>query len=315
MRDTRQLLQHNLSLLLSGNFSVDLVVSDELPLFVFAGDWLHQNIGPYDKGLTMDRLAQKVRAGKLCELGQWPAEGRVLTPDQRLFVAMARRHRQVNLVDCGANYSREGIKYALLARRFAPSCSVRTVSVEPGHAGLLGPLNYSLHSIPEGEFVQAALSHKSGIDLFYFKTNVTTGGTMLPNLHQLESGLYRSVPVRVTTLDEVVAEWKLKGPTFLKIDLQGAEYDMLRGAGTLFSRDDIGGVLEFSPLAMQNRIKGADFLAALDRFDLYDLGLKRDKLRKLGPSDFASFAEEVKQQEKPWTDILFCQPGFVDWLE
>jgi FkbM family methyltransferase len=73
---------------------------------------------------------------------------------------------------------------------------------------------------------EVALSSSSGVARFASAANASMG--RLENAGELE--------VRTETLDELVSAGRILPPRFMKIDVEGAEHDVLRGAAATLSR-------------------------------------------------------------------------------
>ena len=130
------------------------------------------------------------------------------------------------LVDVGAH---EGLYACRAARYFSLS---RTILIEPlpKFAGYLRKLK-----LPGIEVVEAALSDRVGEASF--TVNQTEQASSLfevnPDMaeaYKLDMAAAEKISVRVTTLDQLAAALKLDHIDLLKIDVQGAERELLRGA-------------------------------------------------------------------------------------
>ena len=130
------------------------------------------------------------------------------------------------LVDVGAH---EGLYASRASRYFSLS---RTILVEPlpKFAEKLRKLN-----LPGAEVVQAALSDSIGEASF--AVNQTEQASSLfevnsdmSDAYKLDMAVAEKISVQVSTLDQLTATSKLERIDLLKIDVQGAERELLRGA-------------------------------------------------------------------------------------
>lgn len=81
----------------------------------------------------------------------------------------------------------------------------------------------SLNNLSNVEVIQAAVSDRSGEALFEFGASTAMG-------HLSETGDLR---IKLVSLDRMIANGDLITPNVIKIDVEGAEYDVLRGAKNL----------------------------------------------------------------------------------
>lgn len=82
---------------------------------------------------------------------------------------------------------------------------------------------------------QAALSDEPGTKHFYFATPQDIGSNSLSRPSN-DSG--RSCEVTCTTVDDYLAKKRVETVDVIKVDIEGAEYPMLKGAQRLLSRPD-----------------------------------------------------------------------------
>jgi FkbM family methyltransferase len=136
------------------------------------------------------------------------------------------------LVDIGAH---EGLYASRAARYFSLS---RTILVEPlpKFADNLRKLN-----LPGQEVVEAALSDKVGEATF--TVNNTEQASSLLEINPDMSEAYRldmvageKITVKMTTLDQLAADLKLDGIDLVKVDVQGAERELLAGAARILRK-------------------------------------------------------------------------------
>ena len=84
----------------------------------------------------------------------------------------------------------------------------------------------SLNNLNNIEVIEAAVSFQSGEALFDLGASSAMG-------HLSEVGGLR---VRMVSLDDLVSEGELQPPEYIKIDVEGAEYDVLRGAEKIIEK-------------------------------------------------------------------------------
>jgi FkbM family methyltransferase len=146
------------------------------------------------------------------------------------------------VLDVGANI---GWHSLLLARKH-PDCKVFSFEPEPENVELL-KYNTSINRVSNIEVIPKAASFQQGEEKFYLYANKNAGRhSLLP----INKGKVITVPV--TSLDYFIREHGLLPDSIklLKIDVEGYELNVLRGAGSLLGKVPLI-LLEFSPEFMR----------------------------------------------------------------
>jgi FkbM family methyltransferase len=156
--------------------------------------------------------------------------------DKELSILSALMARGGVYVDAGANY---GV-YALNIARLE---NVRVIAVEPQPA-VADALRSSKESnhFDNLEVVQIALDETTGSQVLA----VGSGSGTASFDHARVSGGARRLSVVSSTLDRLVADLQVPSVTCLKLDVEGAEARVLRGASKLLARDQPVVVFEAS---------------------------------------------------------------------
>jgi FkbM family methyltransferase len=158
-------------------------------------------------------------------LGRKPFVGAEEQAYQRLA---AKGYRPAAIIDVGAY---EG-NWTRLARRVFPGAESLMVEPQAGKAPLLERVAAEL---PGTRFVSALLADAAGREVTFYE--METGSSMMPENSDVSR---REVRLTTSTLDEIAAD--LPQPTFLKIDAQGAELQILAGAERTIPRCDASGL-------------------------------------------------------------------------
>jgi FkbM family methyltransferase len=95
-----------------------------------------------------------------------------------------------------------------------------------------------LENLPSSRFeaLQIALGRVDAIQMLHFGDNLTEHATLSDEAQRIDyvgAGNYRSQEVMVRTLDSFLGGLGITPPDFLKIDVEGVEYDVLLGAPLL----------------------------------------------------------------------------------
>lgn len=298
-KTARETLPETTRAILASGGSVDLIQFRKYVFHVFAGDWLHNAMRPENRGLTEPEIARRVAAGTLVSPGEHA--GDFDAPDQKLCRRFIEHFGPVSLADIGANYGHEGMRYALLACAIGQPV-VRHACIEPGFAGLVLPANMVLHGLGEARIVSAALAGEESMALLHFSHDTTTGGTLTDNPRSTRS---KKVPVRLATWDRLAEELGFSGPTFFKIDIQGAERYFLDCASGYLAANPCAGICEFLPPDFGSPKAAAEFLQRFSaEYHLIDAGMRRDRTIPVADA-FDDHVARIMALEKPWTDLLF----------
>jgi len=174
------------------------------------------------------------------------------------------------IIDVGAN-----IGYFSLTAAVLVGDSGRVIAFEP-HPVAAGRLrqNVALNDLSNVEIVEAAVAHTPG-SLRLFLGEDSEGSSLYdlglePNLAVAD--------VRALTLDDYVVAERIGKVDLLKIDAEGAEVNVLRGAQCLLSVPDAPAVIiEANPLTLQAAGESIDAL----RSKLQSLGYKISILERI----------------------------------
>ncbi len=172
------------------------------------------------------------------------------------------------LFDVGAHVG----EYSTLLREAFPSAKI--FSFEPSEAPFQALKKIS--SAKKLDIHQVALSSESGdAEIYYDKSDP---GNQLASLHRgVISDLHRApstsaAKVRTTSIDDFCAQKNIGYIDFLKIDTEGHELEVLRGAHGMIENKKIGMIqFEFNEMNVISRVFLKDFYDVLSNFDLYRL--------------------------------------------
>ena len=138
-------------------------------------------------------------------------------------------------IDAGAN---EGYFSVLASRLVGPQG--RVYAIEP--QSRLGPLiqkNLELNGCTNVTVIHGALGARTGTAEIYLSSGINTGG----------SSFYRAArywrPKQSTplfTLADFLQQWKIEKCDFMKVDVEGAEYDIFMNAGTVLASGRISAI-------------------------------------------------------------------------
>jgi len=119
------------------------------------------------------------------------------------------------IVDCGAHIGFFTIKMTKMRRK--------VIAIEPHPTNLLFlKENIRKNEVKNVTVVEKAVGDKKGKAEFFFGNSFDTGSLRFPSKSSIE--------VEVDTLDSICKELNVSGIDLLKIDVEGAELDVLKGA-------------------------------------------------------------------------------------
>ncbi|MCR0985125.1 FkbM family methyltransferase [Roseomonas populi] len=200
------------------------------------------------------------------------------------------------LLDVGANYG----SYADYLSRIAPTAQIHAFEPHPRTFQRLSQ-RFSGRGIT---LVQQALSDRSGeLELFDFADG---DGSTQASLSQEAVDLFADQVVRhairCTTLDSYLEQEGIERVAFLKIDTEGFDLNVLKGAERAIRERRIGVIqFEFIPANIATRVTMRDFFTALPGYEIYRLCLNGTLL--------PLFPYDVKRCEIYVTQNLIALPA------
>jgi len=132
-------------------------------------------------------------------------------------------------IDIGANL---GIYTIFMARKLKNKGTVISIEPEP-HTVKLLKQNVAINGLKNVIIVGKACSSKNGKDILYLEGTKYSGG-----LHSLKkySHHVNKTTIDVEKLDSIISRLKIKRVDLIKIDTEGTELDVLKGAQKVFKK-------------------------------------------------------------------------------
>jgi FkbM family methyltransferase len=213
---------------------------------------------------------------------------RPFTAQHKLARSLSPHLPEVVCVDVGASYYPH-VKWQL----FIEAPATRWIAVEPNSANAAYVSSWRWPS--RASLFPVGLSRTGGPQTLYV-THVDSGSSLLPphiadGMKQRVKNLdyfypMREVTIETRTLADVLVEAPGEAPVFVKLDTQGTELDILRGAESLIASHRIAGIESEATLLAQPVMHGSGKFWQLSQF-LEDHGMELLTVKPIyGPSRF-----------------------------
>lgn len=277
---------------------IDLVRRHGHLFFVFRGDWIHGVVPPQDRNLGAEAMRW------LRNRADAPHPVEKPTSAQALMLEVARSGRDPVLLDVGANYGQWASPAGQALR--GAGLPMQTICFEPGAAAALTQSNLCMNGFSEAELLIAAVGDIDGIVPLFINAGHTEDNKIVNR-----GSDDRLIPTPCVRLDTVIRELGPQRDYFIKVDTQGAEWEVLCGLGDFASAGNATLVVEFSPKAISSRVKPVAFLEAVSRnFDIVALDARQNAVAPVSPTGLAEFSQSIWNASPPFCDLaLIAKSG------
>lgn len=109
---------------------------------------------------------------------------------------------------------------------------------------------YLAKTIAANRLEDQIIIHPIGLSNCSKIENIVIGDTMMGNCYTRENGISQTVLCRIETLDNYIREQQLPIPQFIKVDIETAENNFIRGAEQLIKQHHPILLIEFHNLAL-----------------------------------------------------------------
>lgn len=185
-------------------------------------------LGRYRPGLLRKDLTRGFRN---CDARSWPRWARLplfVSPEERLLLKLPLQGKVV--YDVGAH---TGAYTLFFSRQVGASGAVVAFEPHPRSHAILRR-NLACNRIGNARALRYALGAASGSRPLYALPGMSTTASLAP---EASTPLRRCVgAVEMEPLDRLVGRLQLPPPSFIKIDVEGMELDVLRGASDTLQR-------------------------------------------------------------------------------
>jgi FkbM family methyltransferase len=203
-----------------------------------------------------------------------------ITGEKAFLESFLKNRRNPVVVDVGAHRG----EYAALVKRFAPDATV--FCFEP-HPKTYRELVKALSGMAGVHLANMACGNEAGKATLYDHADFDSSpqASLYQNVFEESFAVdYVQHEIEVTTLDTWAEENRVENIDLLKIDTEGWEMNVLRGASKLLERGDIEAIhFEFNWHNVEGRVFMRDFARTLASFHLFRM--VPDGLMPLGAYD------------------------------
>jgi FkbM family methyltransferase len=211
------------------------------------------------------------------------------------------------LFDLGANIG----DWSLAALEALPDAEVHAFEIAPAMAEKL-KRNLADYA-GRARVIAKGMGTKAGEVKLYFAPESTTASSMIPGVVELcvnehNISVIQEIITEITTGDHYVTDNKIERVDFLKIDVEGAEWDVLQGFSDAFAQEKIQMVqFEYGPLNLKTRKHLADY---------WDFFAKRGfVVGKLFPEGVAFKDFDMADEDFTGPNFIACLKGRTDLIE
>lgn|GEM_PF-2266575 len=280
-----QTVETALAALQSTGRELKLLYSKGLLYFVFEDDWPVRNAAADRIFTSFDEVSACAKERDIAMPGSLGYQSGI---DFRMISALLKKHPGAAILDVGANYGREAIRYALFRRCLglaAESDRPAIIALEPCPVRHVAAVNFDLHNAPEIRILPCAAGAERKYANITFRPDNTLGGSLV-----MEGGDRASLLVQVRPLDDVLSELNIDQPVFMKVDTQGVEAQVMEGVREYLKDHPVISIIEFAPRLLCRATDVADFLNSLvQQFHVFDLGWQRKGLTKVDSQSVTGF--------------------------
>jgi len=193
-------------------------------------------------------------------------EAAVLLRDEEDIYQLINLNRNSIVIDIGAHIGTYSIRFCKIAHK--------VIAIEPLYDNYLMLIyNAKLNNCKNLYPINMGIWSEERVKYIFYKLERTDSATLIDNLIDNQSNYYKHM-VKVITLDKLVNSLGLPKIDFLKIDAEGSEYEILKGANTVLDNTKSVLIETFE----NNKYKCLDYLKNKG-FKIIDLGIRHKDAR------------------------------------
>jgi len=264
---------------------IELVWYRDMPLWIYKDDWLYNHIPVERRGIDRSPF-------------QRPRPAHPVGPDMVMLEHVLEHDPAALVFDVGCNYGVQAVRMLRTAAKL--NGRIRAQLFDPGLAGKLSVLNCRMNGFDNFDFYYAAVSDTDG----YVSVFINEGQTMDNKIINPRPQSLR-MPVRAVRLADLLRDADRNRLFFLKVDTQGAEYEVLRGLDDPSWRSRCAAIIEFVPGGLRSRVSPREFLEGLcAEFLVLDVGAVHEYVIEVTGDRAEEVIQRVKKVKPPFTDLL-----------
>ena len=284
--------------------TVDLCDFGELKFFLFKNDFFYDTVPEESRHYELTK--RDIRRVASREFTPIDVEQLYSGNDAlgRIMAHFWLNRLMFTYMDIGCPYGITAITAARIIE--ASGHENQTICFEPGMGGGLVSQNIKLNGFEKRiRYENTAVSDHCLPVILSTSLHHAEGNHIVNREVEKED---RSFVVENTTLDTYLAKNQIAPNIILKVDTEGAEYEILKGMQKALRERCIVSIWEFQPGFLSSRIRPEYFLAFISKDSyLLDIGqehVNRTEATLIDADRFSEFVDRIFSREDAWTDIL-----------
>lgn len=287
---------------------IDLVRMGPFLTFMFREDMAYAALPDILKEQTLFDLEGHAVPNPPADINGFLSDWRLGEGDilELMVGAFGARHGPSDFVDVGCQYGSLSMHIADFIGRHGLEMGV--YAFDCGVTRQLAAYNFINNGLGERvRFFPYAVGAAEGYTLVHRDVGHSEGNRIGGYISSWERGSTDEV-VRCVSLDSLVTRGQLDRPVVLKVDTEGAEPAVLRGAGRLIGGRPCALQLEFTPSGFGAAVGEQSPVSYLRHlmadFHLFDIGREHSGARLIAGEGIEDFIREIAEHPAGWTDLV-----------
>jgi len=273
---------------------VDLVDFGDLKIFMYTNDLSYRQLNPNQTNVNPLSIKQPIPidASKF---------NMTVVNEFNLPFHLMEHYWENNLdftyIDFGCQYGTSAftaahyIKYNKKNNKF--------ICFDSGVAGNLVNYNIKINNLNDiVKFENLAVSSSSYPSMVFCEEGHSENNRIVNRINANETLSYL---IDCITIDDYLDKNNINNNLIIKIDTQGADYEVFKGMKKTLENKYVTFVIEFTPWAVKNSIDPQNFLEILGScsyiIDIQSFTLVKD-------SEYKDFVKKIDNSQSKWTDLL-----------
>ena len=284
---------------------IDLVRLGQFLNFMWTDDVSYESLPEDAKRQPMSALEGRVASAVIRNADLFVRDW---TPEQDISHLVCAHYQasggRVTVIDIGCQYGSSAMQTAEFIRSIGGSPKI--LAYDCGLAGYLAKFNFANNGFNDDiTFFQYAVCALDKYVIVHRDLDYSADNRLVNPFNTWERGSTSTLAQGIR-IDTILQSEDIQAPLLVKVDTQGAEPEVMKGAANLGQVTPHALILEFTPAAIAPRCDPELFVSGLIKdYEMFDVGPGGKSLNRV--LDVAGLVNETSSRSEQWTDLVLLQ--------